>query len=53
MKFEKGDVVVCSSTDKVGIVVAVFEMVVGVFYNVLLDGNVVSFAEEELAKKDQ
>lgn len=51
MKFKEGDLVY-DSAGRVCVIVASFKSLVGIFYNVLLDGNIMSLAEEELTKKD-
>ncbi len=51
MKFKEGDVVY-NSIGRPCVIVAVFKLITGTFYNVLIDGNIMSFAEEELTKKD-
>ena len=51
MKFQEGDIV-SDSSGRIGVVVAVFETIAGIFYNVLLGDHITSFPEEELVKKD-
>jgi len=51
MKFKKGDVVYDMS-GKHGIIVAIFKLSAGIFYNVLQDGIILPFPEEDLTKKD-
>ena len=51
MKFREGDIVL-NPMGQLVVVIAAFELIGGNFYNVLLDGRLESFAEEELTRKN-